>query len=163
MCVNSSITRVYVSGRGSNDTAGLNRSVNQDVDWIVQHYEAILDYAVEQQLPDKNIGWVDEPGHVTMPESFKAARRLGALRFHADRQIEMTLPAGTPFRALDRHLAKRKLFEDKGFPSRVRVGKKSKWSKAVVLAQKSGEFKIRSTYEAQPSASNRQSIFTVEY
>ncbi len=89
---------VYVLGRGSNDTAVLNRSVNQGIDWIVQHYDGILDYAVEQLLPDKNTGWADEPGHVTTPESFKAAMRLGALRFHADTQIEMTFTAGKLFR-----------------------------------------------------------------
>jgi hypothetical protein len=89
---------VYVSGRGSNDTAALSQRVNQGINWIIQHYDAILDYGVEQLLPDKNADWADEPGNVTTPEAFKAAMRLGALRFHADRQIEMTFTAGKLFR-----------------------------------------------------------------
>jgi len=88
---------VYVSGRGSNDTAALSQRVNQDIDWITQHYDAILDYSVEQLLPDKNADWVDEPGKVTTPDEFKAPMRLGALRFHEDKQIEMTFTAGKLF------------------------------------------------------------------
>ncbi len=88
---------VYVSGRGENDTAALSQRVNQDIDWISQHYDAILAYGVEQLLPDKNAYWADEPGKLTTSEAFKAAMRLGALRFHEDRRIEITFTAGKLF------------------------------------------------------------------
>lgn len=88
---------VYVSGRGSNDTAALSRRVNQGITWISQHYETIVAYGVEQLLPDKNADWADEPGKLITPEAFRAAMRLGALRFHADQQVEITFTAGQLF------------------------------------------------------------------
>lgn len=89
---------VYVSGRRNASVDVLTEWADGELDWIVRHLAQLRSKVSSELLESRNEDWVDESRPPVSAAAFERELHLGAVRLHANGDLELSLAAGSLFR-----------------------------------------------------------------